>query len=165
MFKQKIYISLYIIIFSCLFTFSLSENEIMDPYVIANDTIKINIYQSSLTDKQRSNYYYWIGFRNSFYYSESEGKLAKLIKYFAPQDEGYYLALYKFGAPFFAVGCLIGLCLLIYLVMRFLLKKCQGPKRGIDDSFAYSTWGLIIFGFLVGIIFFSMGMYHAGKQK
>ena len=63
MFKQKINIPLYIIIFSCLFTLSLSQTEILDPYLIANDTIKINTYQSTLTDEQRSSYYYWIGFR------------------------------------------------------------------------------------------------------
>ena len=155
---------LYCTLLLCLTSLSFSS-EIDNPYTIANNSITINTYKSSINQSERSNYYYWIGLRNSFYYSQSEGKLAKLVKYFIPEDETYYPSLYKFGSPFFALGCLIIVCMIAYLFLRFICKGCQGPKKSNTDDSSWGPWALIIIGFLISAIFFTMGLYYAAKQK
>ena len=86
-------------------------------------------------------------------------------KYFIPEDETYYPSLYKFGSPFFALGCLIIVCMIAYLFLRFICKGCQGPKKSNTDDSSWGPWALIIIGFLISAIFFTMGLYYAAKQK
>ena len=85
--------------------------------------------------------------------------------YFIPEDETYYPSLYKFGSPFFALGCLIIVCMIAYLFLRFICKGCQGPKKSNTDDSSWGPWALIIIGFLISAIFFTMGLYYAAKQK
>ena len=93
--KNKI-ISL-ILFFLC--AISLSFQEQPKNWTIGNNSINILTYSSSLTEEQRENYYYWIGLRNSFYYSQNSNQLEKLVKYFTPEEETYYKDLYNFSLP------------------------------------------------------------------
>ena len=161
MFMKNKTISL-LIFFICLISFYSQEAD--KNWTIKNNSINIFTYVSNLTDEQRENYYYWIGLRNSFYYSKNSNQLEKLVKYFTPEEETYYKNLYNFSAPGFILTAIVILVFFIYLVKRFLLKGCQGPKN-VVKSYHYTTYFLIGFGIVIGLIFHICYIYNAAVSK
>ena len=133
-------------------------------WTIANNSINIITYKSQLTEDQRKSYYYWIGLRNSFYYSQNSNQLEKLVKYFTPEEETYYKNLFNFSAPGFILTGIVILVFFIYLIKRFLLKGCQGPKN-VVKSYHYTTYFYIGFGILIGLIFHIFTIYNASISK
>ena len=145
----------------CLITYSKTKEA---NWTMGNNTIKINTYQSKLTEEERSRYYYWIGLRNSFYYQKENNQLEKLVTYFAPEDEDYYSNLRAFIIPFCFCSAAVVIVLIIYLVQRFVLKGCRGPKI-ITKSYHNSTYFIIIFGFLLGFISLIITLYNSSHSK
>ena len=133
-------------------------------WTMGNNSIKINYYESKLTDEQRDNYYYWIGLRNSFYYYEDMNQLEKLVTYFAPENDDYYSNLFTFITPFCLFGGGVAICIVIYLVRRFILKGCRGPKI-IEHSYHTVTYTIIGFGFFVGFISLCCTIYYANQSE
>ena len=135
-------------------------------WTIGDNEIIINSYSSKLSEDQRDNYYYWVGLRNSFYYSEDSDKLEKLVKYFTPEEDNYYRKLFKFSTPGFICAAGVIVIVIAYLIKRFVLKGCKGPKeKNIVKSYNISTYIFLITGFLVGIIFLSLTIYNSAKSK
>jgi hypothetical protein len=109
--------------------------------IVYEDKLPVNIYNSTLTKEQRDEYLFWVKYKNSF--NTQAGQLAKMTKYFAPEDPEYYEMVFSSGWPFYALGGLFTLALLIYLIFRFLFKKFLGPKSHITNFFGYFSWALI----------------------
>ena len=154
---NKIFYSLLIL---CLIGSSFSVKN----WTIGNNSITINSYTSKLSEDERENYYYWVGLRNSFYYSEDSNQLEKLVKYFTPEENKYYRNLFNFSAPGFICSAVVIVIFLVYLVKRFLLKGCKGPKI-ILQSYHRTTYFFIISRFLIGLIFLSLTIYNCGRSK
>ena len=154
---NKIFYSLLIL---CLIGSSFSVKN----WTIGNNSITINSYTSKLSEDERENYYYWVGLRNSFYYSRDTNQLEKLVKYFTPEDENYYKSIFHFSIPGFVLTGISFLVFLIYLIQRFLLKGCAGPKI-VEDSYHYITYFLIIFGCAAGLTFHIFVIYNAANSK
>ena len=155
----------YLFVFICLISLSFSKKEEEESYwTIGNNTISLNYYKSGMNDTLRDNYYYWIGLRNSFYFSEDSNQLEKLVTYFTPEEKDYYKDLFSFSAPGFICSAVVLVIFFIYLVKRFLLKGCRGPKIEMK-SYHITTYFFIISGFLVGIISLSLTIYYCGKSK
>ena len=54
----------------------------------------------------------------------------------------------SFGTPFF-ICCFVSIIfIIIYLIMRFIFKKCNGPKK-IENSYVTQTKVIFIIGFLI----------------
>ena len=157
MLGNKIYLFLII----SLINLSFSEDKYWN---IGNNSITLNSYTSKLKDKERDNYYYWIGLRNSFYFSEDSNQLEKLVEYFSPEEKNYYKDLFTFSAPGFICAGVVVVIFFIYLIKRFLLKGCKGPKIEMQ-SYHIMTFIYIASGFLVGIIFLSLTMYNSATSK
>ena len=155
---------IYLFLFLSLLNLSFSKKQKEEYWKIGNNTITLNSYISNLTDKQRDHYYYWIGLRNSFYYSEDSNQLEKLVKYFSPEEEDYYKDLFTFSAPGFICAGVVIVIFFIYLIKRFLLKGCQGPKTEMA-SYHYLTYFFIGSGFLIGTIFLSLTIYNSAKSE
>lgn len=153
--------SVFFFIAICLITYTESKDS---NWTMGNNTIKINTYESKLTEEERDRYYYWIGLRNSFYYQKENNKLEKLVTYFAPENEDYYSNLGSFKVPFYICAVAVVIVLIIYLVQRFLLKGCRGPKI-IAKSYHNSTYFIIIFGFFLGFISLIITLYNDSKSK
>ena len=117
--KRNKKISLILIIY--IITSSYSSNN----WTIGNNSIIINAYTSKLTDEQRENYYYWVGLRNSFYYSEDSNQLEKLVKYFTPEEKNYYRNLFNFSAPGFICASGVVIIFLVYIAIFFLFSIFQ----------------------------------------
>jgi hypothetical protein len=157
MFRKKLIFSFFLLL---ILDYSLEQFN----WTIINNSITINSYETQLTDDERDDYYYWIGLRNSFYYSKDTDQLEKLVKYFTPEEDDYYSDLFHFSAPgFIAAGAVI-IIFIAYLIKRFLLKGCKGPKI-IVKSYHTSTFIYIALGFLIGIIFLSLTIYNCAKSK
>lgn len=157
MLTNKFLISLF---FLCLISMSFQH----EYWTIYNNSITINSYVSKLSEEQRANYYYWVGLRNSFYFSEDSNQLEKLVKYFTPEEEDYYSNLFNFSIPFFICAGVVLIIFIVYLIKRFLLKGCKGPKI-IVKSYHHTTYFFIGFGFISGIIFLSITIYNCGQSK
>ena len=91
------------VIYLLLFYLIAFSSQEQNNWTIYNNSITINNYKSNLTDEQRESYYYWIGLRNSFYYSRDTNQLEKLVKYFTPEDENYYKSIFHFSIPGFVL--------------------------------------------------------------
>ena len=152
--------SFFSILFLCLISLSIQQKN----WTIYNNSIVINSYVSGLTEEQRDNYYYWVGLRNSFYYSEDSNQLEKLVKYFTPEEEDYYSKLFGFSVPGFICAAVVIVIFIVYLIQRFLLKGCRGPKI-IVKSYHHTTYFFIIAGFLIGLVSLSITIYNCGKSK
>ena len=151
----------YLFLILSLINLSFSEDVYWN---IGNNSITLNSYSSKLKEKQRDNYYYWIGLRNSFYYSEDSNQLEKLVEYFSPEEKDYYKDLFTFSAPGFICAGVVVVIFIIYLIKRFLLKGCKGPKTEME-SYHIMTFIYIATGFLVGIIFLSLTIYNSSVSK
>jgi len=151
----------YLFLILSLINLSFSEDVYWN---IGNNSITLNSYSSKLKEKQRDNYYYWIGLRNSFYFSEDSNQLEKLVEYFSPEEKNYYKDLFTFSAPGFICAGVVVVIFFIYLIKRFLLKGCKGPKIEMQ-SYHIMTFIYIASGFLVGIIFLSLTMYNSATSK
>jgi len=151
----------YLFLILSLINLSFSEDVYWN---IGNNSITLNSYSSKLKEKQRDNYYYWIGLRNSFYYSEDSNQLEKLVEYFSPEEKDYYKDLFTFSAPGFICAGVVVVIFIIYLIKRFLLKGCKGPKTEME-SYHIMTFIYIASGFLVGIIFLSLTIFNSAESK
>ena len=146
------------------FVILLSPSFEIQNWTLGDNEIIINSYSSKLTEDERDNYFYWIGLRNSFYYSEDSNQLEKLVKYFTPEEDNYYKKLFNFSTPGFICASAVILIFIFYLIKRFLLKGCKGPKK-VVKAYNIMTYIYIITGFLIGIIFLSLTVYNGGKSK
>ena len=161
MMRNRIMIHIFL-----LYLISFSYEYELNNWTIGGNEIIINSYSSNLTEEQRDNYYYWVGLRNSFYYSEDSEQLENLVKYFTPEEDNYYRKLFKFSTPGFICAAGVIIIVIAYLVKRFLLKGCKGPKeKNMVKSYNISTYIFLIIGFLVGIIFLSLTIYNSAKSK
>ena len=133
-------------------------------WTIFNNSITINSLKSGLTDEQRDDYFYWVGLRNSFYYYDDPDQLEKLAHYFTPENDDYYSNLFSFSAPGFICAGAVFIVLIVYLVKRFLMNGCKGPKI-IIKSYHYITYFFLITGFLVGIICLSGTIHNSRISK
>ena len=112
-------------VFLLFFLISFTIQEKGDYWKMENNSISILPYKSSLNDSDRDNYYYWIGLRNSFYYSENSNQLEKLVKYFTPEEENYYKNIFTFSVPGLILAGVDLIVLVIYLIKRLpWTKKC-----------------------------------------
>lgn len=150
--------------FFFLMIFKLSYGKNNNNWTIFNNSITINSYKTQLTEDERDDYYYWVGLRNSFYYSEDTEQLEKLVKYFTPEEDDYYSDLFHFSAPGFIGAAAIIVIFVAYLIKRFLLKGCKGPKD-IVKAYNITTFIYIGFGFCFGVIFLSLTIYNCAKSK
>lgn len=136
-----------------------------EPFSFFNDTIQINIYNSTLSLSQRNSYYYWRAIRNLIYYSDDKNQYEKSILYFTPEKSNYLSELNEFGYPFYIAAVLLAISIILYLILRFLFKYCTGPKGEIEDTYDYITYIFLIFGFLSSFILLCIAIHNIGKSK
>lgn len=151
----------FLLLFLCIISLSYQADS---NWTFDGDQIKINSYKSNLSEEQRDNYYFWIGLRNSFYFSDNLNQLEKLVKYFTPEEEKYYTKLYKFSIPCLICGGALLVIIFVYLIKRFLLRGCRGPKI-VEKSYHHSAYFFLIFGVVVGLVCMIIGLYNASKSK
>ena len=109
--------------------------------VIYEDKLVVKIYNSSLTKEQREEYLFWVKYKNSF--NTDADQLAKMTKYFAPEDPDYYKMVFTSGWPLYSLAGIFSFALIIYFIFRFLFRQFLGPKSHITNWYVYFSYALI----------------------
>lgn len=151
----------FILLLLCLFSFTIQGNA---NWTMGDNETIIHSYESNLTEEQRDKYYYWIGLRNSFYFSGKSNQLEKLVKYFTPEEDNYYKELYKFSSPGIVCGGVLLVIILVFLIKRCLLHGCKGPKI-IEPSYVSFTYAILIIGAVIGLGFMIVSLVFAVESK
>jgi hypothetical protein len=108
---------------------------------VYEDKLVVKIYNSTLTKEQREEYLFWVKYKNSF--NTNADQLAKMTKYFAPEDPDYYQMVFASGWPLYSLAGIFSFALLIYLIFRFLFGQFLGPKSHITNWYVYFSYSLI----------------------
>ena len=148
------------IIFILLFFSISSSNNYAEPYSLYNNTIEINTYKSEIKEAQLLNYQDWISIRNAFFYSNKEKRLSKYEIYFDISNPNYLKRMNDFGLPFFVSSYFTLIFLIFYLIMRFIVKKCQGPKK-IEKSYIIQARIILIIGLSFSYILIIFQLYYS----
>jgi hypothetical protein len=88
-----------------------------------------------------------------------------MTSYFSPEQEGYYGQVLKSGAIFYFLACLFGLLMIIYVIMRFGLKKFLGPKGEQDKSYIRYTIAIGVIGFGLSLGFMTCSLIKVNHIK
>ena len=151
----------FIIFILLFFSISSSNNDKeLKPYSLYNNTIEINTYKSEIKEAQLLNYQDWISIRNAFFYSNKEKRLSKYEIYFDISNPDYLKKMNDFGLPFFVSSYFTLIFLIFYLIMRFIVKKCQGPKK-IEKSYIIQARIILIIGFSFSYILIIFQLYYS----
>ena len=110
-------------------------------------------YQSNISQEDREKYEQIIDLKKSFSASmdlDSEN--------FCPEKENYFSRLNHVTLIFFLFSLFPLILIILYLILRFLLKKCTGPKKSTEINRFYrnSTWVLSIVLTLTLFILFTI---------
>ena len=119
-----------------------------------------NESKSSLNEEERVHYEEMINLKRSFTSSTSF-----LPQSFSPENEEYWSQLKTLLIVFIVIAVFPTLFIIFYLIMRFIFKKCAGPKKISDVSKTYRniTWGLMIISTAITLILFSIILYKSIK--
>jgi hypothetical protein len=103
----------------------------------ADDADVTSKWNSKLTEGERLSYKKMINLKNSF-----AASLPYLPQFFQPEDPKYLEKVFQIMINFFYFVGSIAFLILIYLVLRFCCKKCQGPTKmsQITRSYINYTW-------------------------
>ena len=130
------------------------------PKGISLITINEKKYQSNLTQEEREKYEEEIDLKRSF-----SATIDKVYDSFCPEKDDYWDGLNYITFMFFIISLFpIGL-ILIYLFLRFLCKKCSGPRKATDITrFKRNcTWIVLILSTIVVFILFTIILVYSVK--
>ena len=126
--------------------------------IVINDTK----YKSKLSQSEREEYEEKIDLKRSF-----SAALDKVYNSFSPEKDGYWNGLNYITFMFFIISLFPIGVILIYLFLRFLCKKCSGPRKATDISrFKRNcTWVTLIISTLVVFILFTIILVYSVKTN
>jgi len=143
-------------------------------WTIGDNDIEIHFFSSDSSEeerlKKRDDYFNnWIGLRNSLICTNTSACFEKKeeFKYFNFTKQIDYITdvvFNPYSIPCFGLMLCIIIVFIIYLVQKFLLKGCKGPKV-VVKAYHYTTFAYIITGMVLGIIFLSISLYNAGASQ
>ena len=126
-------------------------------YITNNDISLIAIndkkYKSNITNEERINYEKMIDLKQSF-----TASLDSVSFTFTPEKQSYWNGLNHIIYVFFIISLFPIAIIIIYLLLRFLFKKCSGPTKESDITRFYrnSTWVLMILTTITLFILFTI---------
>ena len=99
-------------------------------------------FESTLTAEERASYEEMVSMKRSF-----STTMSYVPQSFSPEKESYWHDLNVLVTIFFCIAILPFVCIIIYLVMRFVCKKCVGPQKlaKVNKLYRNITWVLMIF--------------------
>lgn len=133
-------------------------------YSMPPDEIKLRTFQSpnKINTGNKPKYMDWVDIRNAFRFDPDEPPMAKKVTYFAPENEDYYSEALSFGVIFFIIAGVLAVCIIAYIVMRFLFGGCMGPKNQkaiMDDD--KMKWILVLGASTVALaMVITMGVFY-----
>lgn len=125
-------------------------------------TINEKKYQSKLTQSEREEYENEIDLKRSF-----SAALDKVYDSFSPEKQGYWDGLNYITFMFFIIALFPIVLIFVYLILRFLCKKCSGPRKATDITrFKRNcTWATLIISTLGAFILFTIILVYSVKTN
>ena len=169
--KKKISLSFITVFLAICVVFSNAQNDTSELkwYSMPPDEIKLNIFQSPNKINPNSNpdYIEWVFIRDAFRYdySEDNDTYVKLVDYFAPETDNYYKDKLDFAGLFIGCAVISFVCIIIYLIIRFVKKGCMGPKnKKGEEAYDKHKWSLVIIGGTIAFVSLIVTMAYSSRQ-
>ena len=117
------------------------------------ETEEDSAYESYLSYEDRVKYEEILSLKRSF-----ASTMSYIPRTFAPEKEEYWDALTFLVVIFVIIAIFPTIFIVFYLFMRFILRKCTGPKKlsEVNKMYRNITWTLMIISSLVAVILFSI---------
>ena len=116
-------------------------------------------YENTLTPEERESYEEIIQLKRSF-----SSTMSYIPQSFSPEKEKYWEELDYLLLVFVIIAMFPIVFILFYLFMRFVLKKCTGPRKlkQVTKNYRNITWAIVIVSSLGTIVLFSIVL---GKSR
>ena len=116
-------------------------------------------YENTLTQEERESYEEIIQLKRSF-----SSTMSYIPQSFSPEKEKYWEELDYLLLVFVIIAMFPIVFIVFYLFMRFVLKKCTGPRKlkQVTKNYRNITWAIVIVSSLGTIVLFSIVL---GKSR
>ena len=116
-------------------------------------------YENTLTQEERESYEEIIQLKRSF-----SSTMSYIPQSFSPEKEKYWEELDYLLLVFVIIAIFPIVFIVFYLFMRFVLKKCTGPRKlkQVTKNYRNITWAIVIVSSLGTIVLFSIVL---GKSR
>ena len=116
-------------------------------------------YENTLTPEERESYEEIIQLKRSF-----SSTMSYIPQSFSPEKEKYWEELDYLLLVFVIIAIFPIVFIVFYLFMRFVLKKCTGPRKlkQVTKNYRNITWAIVIVSSLGTIVLFSIVL---GKSR
>ncbi len=117
-------------------------------------------YESTLTQEEREPYEEILSLKRSF-----ATTMSYIPQSFAPEKEDYWGALTYLVVIFVIIAIFPTIFVIFYLFMRFVLRKCVGPRKvsEVNKMYRNITWFIMIISTLVTVILFCIVLVKSIK--
>ena len=114
--------------------------------------------QSDLKEEGRKEVEEYVNLKRSF-----ASTMSYIPSSFSPERNEYWRGLNTLMIIFIVLSFFPGLFIIFYLVMRFVLKKCTGPKKisQVNKLYRNFTWVLMIFSTLLSVILIGISLIYS----
>ena len=115
------------------------------------ETEEDSIYTSTLSPSEREKYEDIVVLKRSF-----SGTMSYIPQSFSPEDDEYWDGLNYLLIVFVIIAIFPIIFIIFYIFMRFVLKKCTGPKKisQVNKMYRNITWFIMIISTIItGILF------------
>lgn len=118
------------------------------------------LYKSTLTQEEREPYEEILSLKRSF-----ATTMSYIPQSFAPEKEEYWGALTYLVVIFVIIAIFPTIFVIFYLFMRFVLRKCVGPRKvsEVNKMYRNITWFIMIISTLVTVILFCIVLVKSIK--
>ena len=110
-----------------------------------------SIYESTLSPSEREKYEDIVVLKRSF-----SSTMSYIPQSFSPEDDDYWDGLNYLLIVFVIIAIFPIIFIIFYIFMRFVLKKCTGPKKisQVNKMYRNITWFIMIISTIVtGVLF------------
>ena len=119
-------------------------------------------YENTLSEEDRTSYEEMIQLKRSF-----SSTMDYIPQSFSPETETYWKQLNHLLIIFVIIAIFPLIFILFYLFMRFVLKKCAGPKKikQVTKTYRNFTWIIMIVFSILTLILFSIVLARSEKVR
>ena len=112
-----------------------------------------SIYESTLSVDERAPYESIVELKRSF-----ASTMSYIPQSFSPEKEEYWEELNTLLIIFLVIALFPTLFIIFYLIVRFILKKCTGPKKlsEVNKLYRNLTWLIMIVSTLISALLFAI---------
>ena len=121
--------------------------------LISLSDLEDSSYESTLSPSEREVYESIIELKRSF-----SSTMSYIPQSFSPENEEYWKGLNYLLIVFVIIAIFPTLFIIFYLLMRFVFKKCTGPKKisQVNKLYRNLTWLIMILSTIVTAILFAI---------